>query len=157
MAKGVSELESFLRERGVKYEIVDVGDAWSSRSAAAAVGVGLESVAKTVVFVGDGDAVLVVVPGDCRVDQRSLARMLGYRRLRLARREEVVEATGYEPGSVPPVGHAGRCRVVVDRRILGRGWVYAGGGSPRHLLRIRGADIAALSGGEVLEVPCRGV
>lgn len=157
VALGVEDLRRFLRERGVEAEIVEVGEAWSSAAAAGSLGVPLDAVAKTVVFVGDGgEPVLVVLPGGRRVDQRGLARALGYRRLRLARREEVLGATGYEPGAVPPVGHARRVRVVVDRALLSREWVYAGGGSPRHLLRIRPADIVGLAGGEVVDVPYRG-
>ena len=156
VALGVDDLRRFLEERGVEAEIVEAGEAWSSAEAARSMGVSLGDVAKTVVFVGDGEVVLVVLPGDARVDQKRLARLLGYRRLRLARPEEVEAATGYRPGAVPPVGHRGGVSVVVDRALLERRWVYAGGGSERHLLRIRPSDIVALTGARVVDVPRRG-
>lgn len=147
-------LERFIREKNIKAEVVYVGEARTSLEAARSLGVGLEEIAKTIIFSGGGgELVAVVVGARHRVVQGKLARILGFKRLRLARPEEIVEWTGYPPGGVPPVAHKRRIRVIVDRELLGRSFVYAGGGTPRHLLRISPRDIVALAGAEVTDVP----
>src|SRR6476661_4853072 len=74
----------------------------TAREAARAVGCELAQIVKSIVFVCDGAYVLALVPGDRRADERAIARALGAGDVRAARAEEVVEATGFEPGAVAP-------------------------------------------------------
>ncbi|MHB9301801.1 YbaK/EbsC family protein [Thermofilum pendens] len=153
---GAKDLESFLSSAGLRFEIVEVSRAATSLEASESLGVGLDRIAKTVVFKSDGgETVLVVVRADLKVDQSRLARLLGYRRLRLARREEVVEETGYEPGGVPPVGHRKRLKVYVDSRLLDAGEVYAGGGDERHLVRLDLRELVEKGFAAAVEVPVK--
>ena len=57
---------------------------------------------KTIVFVCDGEYVLALVPGDRRADERKVAAEMGASQVRVARADEVFDATGFEPGSVAP-------------------------------------------------------
>jgi len=151
---GPRELEEELRREGVSFRIVEVPRAATAREASESLGVPMERIAKTVVLVSEGgDVVLVVVRADRRVDQAKLARLLGFKRLRLATEEEVTSSTGYPPGGVPPVGHARRLPVYLDTELLGAGPVYAGGGDERHLLLINPEDIVRLAGAQVIDVP----
>lgn len=151
---GPKELEETLRREGVSFSIVEVHRAATAREASESLGVPLERIAKTVVLVSENkDVILVVVRADRRVDQTRLARLLGFKKLRLATEEEVVSSTGYPPGGVPPVGHARRLPVYLDAELLGAGPIYAGGGDERHLLLIHPEDIIRLAGAQVVEVP----
>lgn len=150
-------MKSYLDTAAVEYQLVEVPRASTSREAAESLGIDLTRIAKTVVLVNErGEAVLVVVRGDRRIDQAGLARLIGCRKLRLASDQEVLEATGYPPGGVPPVGHKQKLPVYVDEELLGGGFYYAGGGDAQHLLLIRAEDILKLSGGTVLKVPKKG-
>ncbi|PLJ77381.1 aminoacyl-tRNA deacylase [Infirmifilum sp. SLHALR2] len=149
---GPSHLEEFLRSRGIPYRLVEVGAAATSDDASMSLGVEKSQIAKTVVFVSDGgETVLVVVRADRRVDQARLAKLLGYRRLRLARPEEVAESTGYPPGGVPPLGHLRELPVILDSEIAG-GEYWCGGGDERHLLLL---DFRMITGPgfKVMDVP----
>jgi len=151
---GPRELEEALRREGVSFSIVEVPRAATAREASESLGVPLERIVKTVVLVSeDKDVVLVVVRADRRVDQTRLARLLGFKKLRLAREEEVVSSTGYPPGGVPPVCHAKKLPVYLDAELLGTGPVYAGGGDERHLLLIHPEDVVRLAGAQVIDVP----
>lgn len=150
-------MKSFLDRAGVEYRLVEVPRASTSREAAESLGIDLSRIAKTVVLVSEqGDTVLVIVRGDRKVDQARLARLLGYRKLRLADENEVLEATGYPPGGVPPVGHRQELPVYVDEELLNSDYYYAGGGDAQHLLLIRAKDILRLTGGKALDVPKKG-
>uniref|UniRef100_A0A7C4FFR2 YbaK/EbsC family protein n=1 Tax=Thermofilum pendens TaxID=2269 RepID=A0A7C4FFR2_THEPE len=151
---GPRELEEVLRREGASFSIVEVPRAATAREASESLGVPLDRVVKTVVLVSESrDVVLAVVRADRRVDQSRLARLLGFKKLRLATEEEVVSSTGYPPGGVPPVGHARRLPVYLDAELLGAGPVYAGGGDERHLLLINPEDIVRLAGAQVIDVP----
>jgi len=47
---------------------------------------------------------VLAVPGDGRIDGRTLRASLGVQRYRFATREELLARTGLTPGSVPPFG-----------------------------------------------------
>ena len=152
--EGVERLRRFLSRHGVDAEIISVDRAATSREASMSLGTDVSNIAKTVVMVSDsGDVVAVVIRADHRIRQKTLARMLGYRRLRLAKPEEVVESTGYAPGAVPPVGLKAGVRVIVDGELLSMEKVFAGGGSEKTLLKISPRDIVKLSGAIVMNVP----
>src|SRR3954463_14698594 len=72
--------------------------------AAAAVGCNAPQIAKTLVFVADGDPVLVVASGAHRVDLDMLAEVFDVAQIRQASPEEVRVATGYPVGGGSPLG-----------------------------------------------------
>lgn len=147
-------LRKFLEENGVKAEIIYVGEAATSREASRSAGVRIDKIAKTVIFTSDkGDVIAVVLRADRRVHQKRLSRLLGYKKLRLATKEEIIGATGYPPGAVPPIAHRRKIPVYVDRELLELDRVYAGGGSTGHLLAISPLDIVNLSGAVIIDVP----
>jgi Cys-tRNA(Pro) deacylase len=149
-----SQLKGLLERAGVKFRILEVPQAATSFEAAASLGLSLKRIGKSVVLQADtGETILVVVRGDRRIDQGKLAKMLGYKKLRLATAGEVVEATGYAPGGVPPIGHARKLPVYVDEELLNLDSIYVGGGDERHLLEIPPSAIVELAGARVIQVP----
>src|SRR5437588_9412832 len=71
--------------------------------AAAAVGCDSAQIAKTLVFVADGEPVLVVASGAHPVDPERLAEAFDCAEIRQASADEVRAATGYSVGGVSPV------------------------------------------------------
>ncbi len=121
-------------------------------------------VLKSLVFCAGDACVLVVAPGEGRVDARKLAAALGVRRsaLRLTPPDAAVAATGFAVGTNPPLGHAAPLRTLLDAAVLAGGperVVYAGGGgaatqlevSVGELLRATGAQVADLLQGRAAE------
>ncbi|MEM0123842.1 MAG: YbaK/EbsC family protein [Conexivisphaerales archaeon] len=139
------DLDDFLKSRGVKYAILKHGQSYRAYEASKELGIDVHDVVKSVLFVtSEGDAVLVIVRGDRRVDQGKLARELGTRKLRLASKEEVARITGYKVGALPPVGHKNMIKTMIDYAISLEKIVYAGGGAIDSSLKIRVKDIISL-------------
>ena len=156
MTLGVADLKNYLDSIGVKYRIVEVPEAATSSQASRSLGVGLERIAKTVVFKSDtGKTVLVVVRADLKIDQGRLAKLLGYKKLRLASFDEVVEETGYPPGGVPPLGHKKKLTVYVDVKLLGGETYFVGGGDEKHLLEVSLREITEKGFALPLDVPLK--
>ena len=107
------------RERGIPFRVVHPGHVTSLAEAAAACGVPEQAIVKTlVVRRGDGDYVLVLVPGDRSLSWKKLRALLGVNRLSLPDADEARSATGYARGTITPLGLA--LPVIADERIRGR-------------------------------------
>jgi Ala-tRNA(Pro) deacylase len=97
-------LEAFLRERGVPFDVARHAPVFTSQEAAQVRGTPLASGAKALVCKGDDAVAMFVVPADRKLDSKATRQSRGWRKLRFATREEVLEITGLEPGSIPPFG-----------------------------------------------------
>ena len=95
----VQRVSAVLRAAAVDARIEEfAGGTPSAREAARAVGCELAQIVKSLVLVCDGAYVLALVPGDGRADEAAIARKLEVSEVRIARPDEVVHATGFEPG-----------------------------------------------------------
>jgi Cys-tRNA(Pro) deacylase len=117
----------------------------TAAEAAAAIGCDLRQIVKSLVFVCDGRPVLALVPGDRRGDNARIALATGTSDVRVATAQEVVAATGFEPGAVSPVAAGGVTRIVVDRSLLGPELVWIGAGSAQHLVGIAPTDLVRIT------------
>lgn len=118
--------------------------------AAAAVGCDAPQIAKALVFVCDGEPVLVVASGAHRVETEKLCEAYDCAEARQATPDEVRAATGYSVGGVSPVG-AG-LPVVFDRDLLGYDHVYAAGGDGNTLFEVDPKKLAERIGARVASV-----
>jgi prolyl-tRNA editing enzyme YbaK/EbsC (Cys-tRNA(Pro) deacylase) len=64
----------------------------------------------------------------------------------------VVAATGCEPGAVAPFPAPNVARVLLDRGLLECELVWAGAGSPTHLLGIAPVDLARAARAEIVDL-----
>jgi prolyl-tRNA editing enzyme YbaK/EbsC (Cys-tRNA(Pro) deacylase) len=59
---------------------------------------------KALLLKGDAEFALFVLPADRQLDSNAIRQRFGWRKLRFATPEELMERTGLVPGSVPPFG-----------------------------------------------------
>ena len=102
--------------------------------AARAVSCSPAQIAKSLVFVADGDPVLCIASGSHRVDVEMLAVALDVAEVRAATLDEVRASTGFSAGGVPPFGHG--LPVVLDETLLAHELVWAAGGDGHSLFQI---------------------
>jgi Ala-tRNA(Pro) deacylase len=99
-----ARVEALLASRGVAFQVLRHEPVYTSEQAAAARGAPLASGAKALICKGDEQFVMFVMPADRKLDSRRVRQAAGWRKLRFATKEEVLERTGLEPGSIPPFG-----------------------------------------------------
>lgn len=131
-------VETALRELGLETEIFEyAGTTRTAQDAAAVIGCETGQVVKTLVFLADGRPTIVLVPGDRVAKPAELARLLGVprKRLKMATANEVREHTGYEVGTVAPVGLPKSYDVIADRALQRYRDVWASAGSERAMFR----------------------
>ena len=115
-----------LREIGLDVEVQELADSTrTAQEAAAAVGVEVGQIVKSLVFVDEAGPLLCLCAGDRRVDTAKLEGDV-----RQARGDEVREATGFAIGGVPPLGHGRPVRTVVDASMRRFATVWCAAGTP---------------------------
>jgi prolyl-tRNA editing enzyme YbaK/EbsC (Cys-tRNA(Pro) deacylase) len=102
----------------------------TAADAAAAIGVPVGAIVKSLVFGVDGEVVMALVSGANQLDEAKLAAAAGGERCERVDANAVREATGFPIGGVPPLGHATPLRVFVDEDLLQYEEVWAAAGTP---------------------------
>jgi prolyl-tRNA editing enzyme YbaK/EbsC (Cys-tRNA(Pro) deacylase) len=120
------------------------------RDAAEAVGCSEGEIAKSIVFVADGDPIVCVASGRHRIDTEKLADVLDVAEVRQAAADEVRAATGFAIGGVPPFGHD--VPVLFDEALLDHERVWAAAGDPHSLFCVDPRELAACIRARVVAV-----
>src|SRR3954468_13006441 len=106
---------------GVAHRVLRHGPVRSVAEAAAAQGIEVRDLVKTIVVRRAGDSyVFVLVPGDRVISWPKLRAVLGVNRLSMPDAETARLATGYERGTITPFGSARAWPVIADERLRGR-------------------------------------
>lgn len=146
-------MASYMRIAAVDARLEEFPDGTPTAGAAArAIGCTRAEIVKSLVFVCDGRPVLALVPGDKRADAQRLSAAAGAGYARVAKPEEVVAATGFEPGAVAPFPAPNVSRVLMDRSFLRHEIVWIGAGSERHMAGISPSDLARLAKAEIVDL-----
>jgi prolyl-tRNA editing enzyme YbaK/EbsC (Cys-tRNA(Pro) deacylase) len=122
----------------------------TAEEAAAAVGVDKSQIAKSLVFLADGDPILAVVSGAHRVDPDALALSCDCAMIEQASPDAVRAATGFPVGGVPPFGH--NLPVVFDESLLEHDKIYAAGGDGNTLFAVEPRKLADAIGARVVRL-----
>jgi prolyl-tRNA editing enzyme YbaK/EbsC (Cys-tRNA(Pro) deacylase) len=120
--------------------------------AAAAIGVDVGQIVKSLIFAVDGSVVLAYVSGRNRLDERKLAVAAGGAKCTRVDADAVRQATGFPIGGVPPFGHATPLPVFVDPDLLQYDVVWAAAGTWTDVFAIAPADLVEASGGAITEL-----
>ena len=149
-------MTAVLRERGASgaadgVRVLDDA-ARTAADAAAQLGVPTAAIANSLVFVADGEPVLVMASGGRRVDVAKVADALGAAQVKRADADTVRAATGFVIGGVAPVGHARELRTLVDTSLAGFDQVWAAAGHPHSVFPTTYDELVAVTGGTPAEV-----
>ena len=141
------------RDLGLAIETFHFPDGTKTAAdAAAAIGVQVGQIVKSLIFAVDGQVVLAYVSGSNQLDESKLALAAGGVTCSRVDADTVRAATGFPIGGVPPFGHATALPVFIDPDLLDHDVVWAAAGtwtdvfpiSPDELLRVSGATVTDL-------------
>jgi prolyl-tRNA editing enzyme YbaK/EbsC (Cys-tRNA(Pro) deacylase) len=142
----VERVSAVLRAAAVDARIEEFTEGTpTAKAAAAAAGCELAQIVKSLVFVCDGAYVLALVPGDRRADEAAIAAAVGAAEIRIARPDEVLQATGFAPGAVAPFPQRAVTQTLMDKDFLRHTVVWVGAGSPAHMAALPPEELQRLS------------
>ncbi len=144
MSQVFDEILTLLNENGIPHEVLEHEAVYTSAEAARVRGTGLNQAAKALLFQADGKPLLLVVPGDKRVDTGGFKKRFKVKNLRMATREEVERLTGLTPGAIPPLGSVLGLPTYLDETLLEKETVVFNAGSHTRSIRMSPRDLSAL-------------
>lgn len=107
--------------RGLEIEIIERPAAGSLEEAAKLMGIGPGDIVKSLVLKKSDDTfVFALVPGGRKISWPKLRALLGVNKIQLPDASRALAATGYERGTITPLGATRSWPVVVDATITGR-------------------------------------
>lgn len=124
----------------------------TAEDAAAAIGVAVGQIVKSLIFGVDDDVVLAYVSGTNRLDERKLATAAGGGKCHRVDADTVRNVTGFPIGGVPPFGHTSPLRVFIDPDLLQYPQVWAAAGTWNDVFAIDPRLLVSASGGEVVDL-----
>ena len=142
-----TRLAQRLSQRGLEIEVRTLSDsARTAALAAAALGVEVGQIVKSLLFLRDEDPMMILCAGDRRVD----AQRLG---LSPAPAGLVREVTGFSIGGIPPLGHDVALETTIDESLRRFAVVWAAAGTPHDVFSVSTeALIAAIPDARVMSV-----
>jgi prolyl-tRNA editing enzyme YbaK/EbsC (Cys-tRNA(Pro) deacylase) len=120
--------------------------------AATAIGCELDQIVKSLLFLCDGQPVLVLVPGSRRADPAKVASSVGASAARIAPPPVVRDTTGFDVGGVAPFPQPQVRDVLADRTLLSWRVVWTGAGSDRHMAGLAPAELVRLARARAADV-----
>lgn len=143
--------------KGVTIEVTTFDESTHTAvEAAAAVGVDVGQIVKSLVFViptGRGlEPILCLVAGHNRVDIARLAAVTGAADVRRASAREAHDLTGFSIGGIPPIGHARPMRVIMDPDLGRYPVVWAAAGLPTTVFPVPPGTLRILSNATVAPI-----
>ena len=152
MASSVERVREALTQVGLVPRIVELSQSTRTASeAAAAIGTSVPRIVKSLVFLADGEPIVVLASGANRVDTTRLAGELE-KRVERADAERVRSATGFSIGGVAPLGYPSPLDVVLDRDLLQYDEVWAAAGTPNAVFPIQPSELVRVTGARVLDI-----
>jgi prolyl-tRNA editing enzyme YbaK/EbsC (Cys-tRNA(Pro) deacylase) len=150
--RGTLRVAAALRALGLEADVQTLPTSTrTATEAAAACGVAVGQIVKSLVFLAGDEPILVLVSGRNQVDEERLGEMTG-QPVRRADARVVREATGFAIGGVPPVGHARPLRVIIDRDLLDYDRLIAAAGTPEAVFAVTPRELCRITAGQVWDL-----
>ena len=106
--------------RSIPIEVVERPNAGSLEEAARILGVEPSAIVKSLVVKRhDGTFLFALIPGDRQISWSKLRAVVGVNKLQLPEASVALDATGYERGTITPLGSTTPWPVFADERIVG--------------------------------------
>ena len=143
-----------LEALGIAYSAIwQAEPTYDSESAAKERGLPIEQVVKSLLVVSPQKRYyLALLQGHRKLSLHKLGALLGLKGLSMAVHDDVATVTGYEPGSVSPLGLKRKLAVIVDEQVLLEERVSVSGGRHEAAISIAPADLVRATAAKVADV-----
>jgi len=136
---------ALMSEKKIAYEIYEHEPVYTNPAMAEALNVSeAETVKSLVLSTKEGRMIVLVLPGNKKVDWKQAAAGAGTKKVSFAKPEAVSEAVGCEVGCVPPFGHLTALDIYMDPDLTKKNFVYFNPGVHDKSFKIKAWDLKKL-------------
>ena len=146
------KIKQILSSNQIEFEETEHEAVYTSQKAAQAIGLEAEEagVQSLILKTKEGAFILVLNPGNKKVDTKKIAELEDTKSVYFASPEEVIKATGIPIGSIPPFGHKTKLKTYFNEELLDCEYLYFNPGSHTKTIKMPSKDLL-----RVLENPIR--
>ncbi|OYX57750.1 MAG: hypothetical protein B7Y93_02465 [Micrococcales bacterium 32-70-13] len=149
---GLERVAADAAARGLAVEFIERMRASSLEEAASLLGITPADIVKSLVVKrSDGTFLFALIPGDRQISWPKLRALVGVNKLQLPSPELALEATGYERGTITPLGSTTAWPVYADAGMAGRR-VSMGAGEHGYSLFVEADELLAALGAVVADI-----
>lgn len=146
--ESVERFRAALAAHGAAGDVVRLDDsAHTAQAAAEGLGITRGQIANSLVFLANGEPVLVMSSGGHRVDTDKVSAAFGGKKISKADADQVRAATGYVIGGVSPVGLATELPTLVDVALSQYDTIWSAGGHPAYVYQTTYDELVRMTGG----------
>jgi Cys-tRNA(Pro) deacylase len=152
MSHPTDRVREAARERGLAVDVRERPAAGSLVEAARLLDIPPSAIVKTLVVKRSDDTYLfALIPGDRSISWPKLRAVVGVNKLQLPDPERALAATGYERGTIVPIGSSTAWPVFADERIVGER-IAMGAGAHGYSLFVDADDLIAAYDATVADI-----
>jgi len=134
-----------LADNGIDYDVYEHEPVYTNPTMAEALGVSeAETVKSLVLTTKEKKMVVLVMPGNKRVDWKAAAKTVNTKKVSFAKPEAVSETVGCEVGCVPPFGHLNSLPIFLDGDLMRQTHVYFNPGVHHKSFKVTSRDLKKL-------------
>lgn len=147
------KITHLLNTHQVPFEVIEHPAQGRSEAISAIRGNKLSQAAKAMVLEvtipsQDPVYVLAIVPGDCKVNFKNVARLAGGKKSSFAPPEKAQALTGCQMGAAPPFSFSDALTLYIDKRLTGAGRVYFNAGELVRSMSLAAEDYFSVIGAD---------
>jgi Ala-tRNA(Pro) deacylase len=140
-----ANIMALLNDKKITYEVYEHAPVYTNPAMAEALKVSeAETVKSLVLSTKEGKMIVLVLPGDKKVNWKQAAAGAGTRKVSFAKPEAVSQAVGCEVGCVPPFGHLTKLDIYMDPDLTQKKFVYFNPGVHDKSFKIKAWDLKKL-------------
>jgi Cys-tRNA(Pro) deacylase len=146
------KIKQILTSNQIEFEETEHEAVYTSHKAAQVIGLEAEEagVKSLILKTKEGSFILVLNPGNKKVDTKKISQMENTKSIYFASPEEVLKVTGIPIGSIPPFGHKTKLKTYLNEELLDCEYLYFNPGSHTKTIKMPSKDLL-----RVLENPIR--
>ena len=139
------KIRSLLDQKKIIYEVFEHKPVYTNPAMAEALKVGESETVKSLVLkTKEGEMIVLVLPGDKKVNWKQAAAGAKTKKVSFAKPDEVSQAVGCEVGCVPPFGHLTSLPIYMDPDLTKKNFVYFNPGVHDKSFKIKAWDLKKL-------------
>ncbi len=138
---------NILNDNKIEYEVFEHEPVFTNPTMAAALNVSEpETVKSLVVMTKEKEMVVLVMPGDKKVEWKKAAANIGTKKISFAKPDQVLEKVGCAVGCVPPFGQLTDLPIFMDPDLARKDSVYFNPGVHDKSYKIKAWDLKKVCG-----------
>mgnify|MGYP001619052844 FL=1 len=134
-------IKNLLDINKIPYKLIEHKPVFTSEDASKIRGSSLSLGAKALIMKADKKPIMIVVPGDKKIDTSLFKKLYSIKDLEMATKEEVKTISGVEVGAVPPFGNLFKIPLYFDQTIVDNETVFFNAGSHSKSISMKGSDL----------------